>query len=129
VIKPSRTTVISRALLATLMFTTACSANWQPLTLVQPTPIDRKEVLEFRAKDQLVRLHGVQFSRDSVSGIPWLDHLSCDTCRVAYALSEVSHARIGDPGKGAWTIAVPMLAVVGGFTVIALAYAFGNGRD
>jgi hypothetical protein len=115
--------VIARAVLATLMLTTACSANWQPLTLVQPRPIDRKEVLEFRAKNQLVRLHGVQFSRDSLSGIPWLEHLSCDSCRVSYALSDVTQVRTGHPGNEAWVIGGPMLAVVGGGVLVAFLMA------
>ncbi len=97
--------------LLVLLALTACSSNWQPLTLLHPSPIDRKTVLEFQAKNQLVRLHGVEFTRDSLSGIPWLEHLDCDTCRVRYAFRDISQARTGNPGAGAWLIAGPMLFV------------------
>jgi hypothetical protein len=98
------------ALLAVVTLT-ACSAHWQPVTLVQPSSLDSRTVLEFQAKNQLVRLHGVEFKRDSLSGIPWLEHLNCDTCRVRYALSDISQARTGNPGAGAWLVAGPMLFV------------------
>ena len=100
-----------RGALLLLLALAACSSNWQPVTLVQPSPLDRRTVLEFQAKNQLVRLHGVEFKRDSLSGIPWLDHLTCDTCRVRYAFSDISQARTSNPGAAAWLVAGPMLFV------------------
>jgi len=109
-----------------LLTLAACSANWQPVTLVQPSPLDSRTVLEFRAKDLLVRLHGVEFTRDSVSGIPWLEHLNCDTCRVRYAFSDISQARIGNPGAGAWSLGLPMLIVGGGLMVVGFLFYTGS---
>ena len=114
-------------LLLALLATTACSSNWQPVTLAQPPSLDRRTVLEFQAKNQLVRLHGVEFTRDSVSGIPWLEHLSCDTCRVRYAFGDISQARTGDPGKSAWIIAAPMLAFLAAMLGFAIALAIDGG--
>jgi hypothetical protein len=120
--------VSGRANLLLLLTLAGCSSNWQPVTLVQPSPLDSRTVLEFQAKNQLVRLHGVEFRNDSVSGIPWLEHLSCDTCRVRYAFSDISHARTGNPGAGAWIITVPMIIIVGGGLFVALMFA-GHGAD
>lgn len=104
----------ARLLIAWTLALTACvGANWQPLTIPSPTRLDRKTIIEFRAKGTLVRLHGVEFGSDSVSGVPWLDHLTCDTCRVSYALADVSEPRVGDPGKEAWNLVIPIVAVVG----------------
>ena len=114
-------------LLLVLLALTACSSNWQPVKLVPPSPLDQKTVLEFQAKNQLVRLHGVEFTRDSLSGIPWLDHLSCDTCRVRYAFSDISQARTGNPGAGAWSIGVPLILIGGGFIVAVILYSSGGG--
>jgi hypothetical protein len=114
-------------LLLVLLALTACSSNWQPVTLVQPSPLDQKTVLEFQTKSQLVRLHGVEFKRDSLSGIPWLEHLSCDTCRVQYAFAEISQARTGNPGAGAWSLGLPMLIIGGGLMVVGFLYATGAG--
>ena len=85
----------------------ACGPNWEPVVIAAPRTLDPGTVLEFRARGQLVRLHGVRVERDSLSGIPWLDHLTCDTCRVHFALADVSQARTGDPGATAWNILVP----------------------
>jgi len=109
-----------------LMAVTACSSNWQPVTLLHPSPIDRKTVLEFQARNQLVRLHGVEFTHDSLSGIPWLEHLSCDTCRVRYAFSDISQARTGNPGAGAWILGVPMLIIGGGLMVVGFLFFTGS---
>ncbi len=115
-----------RSFLLALLAVTACSSNWQPMTLVPPRPLEQKTVLEFRARNQLVRLHGVEFRQDSLSGVPWLEHPSCDTCRVRYAFSEISQTRTGHPGAGAWSVGIPMLIVAGGFIVGAILYATGG---
>ncbi len=105
----------------------ACSSNWQPVTLVQPSPLDSRTVLEFQTKNQLVRLHGVEFKGDTLSGIPWLEHLSCDTCRVKYALSDISQSRTGNPGAGAWIVTMPMIIIGGGFMAVFVLLAIGGG--
>ncbi len=61
-------------------------------------------MLEFRVRDTTVRLHAVRFERDSVSGIPWLTHTSCDSCRVRYATTEISGARVGRPETIGWFV-------------------------
>jgi hypothetical protein len=91
-----------------------CGPNWHPVTLPQPTPFAKGTVVEFRAHDSTVRLHAVQVSRDSISGIPWLEHTSCDTCRVRFAMADVSQMRTGNPGAGGWNILLPFVIIVGG---------------
>ena len=81
--------------------------------------MNERAILEFHARDQLVRLHGVRFEQDSVSGIPWLEHLTCDTCRVHYAVADVSQARTGNPGATAWNILLPFSIIVVAFTSLA----------
>ncbi len=109
-----------------LLALTACSSNWQPVNLVQLSSLDSRTVLEFQAKNQLVRLHGVVFKRDSLSGIPWLEHLTCDTCRVRYAFSDISQARTGNPGAGAWSLGLPMLIIGGGLMVVGFLFFTGS---
>ena len=101
-----------------------CSPNWQPIALPQPKPLEPRTIIEFHVGETLVRLHGVQFAHDSVTGIPWLDHLSCDTCRVAFPLARMTGIRTGNPGAGAWWLIAP-LAVVAGFSVL-LVIALGG---
>ena len=102
--------------------TSCAGANWQPVAVDQPRSLDPRTILEFHfTPDSLVRLHGVQLTRDSVTGIPWLDHLSCTTCRVSYQLDHISQPRTGDPGAGAWNILVPFVVIVGGLYALASA--------
>ena len=109
---------LSTALLVAVTLS-GCSANWQPINVSRPRQINERTVLEFHAKNELVRLHGVRFERDSVSGIPWLDHLSCDTCRVHYALAAISGPRTGNPGAAAWGVVIPIAAIIGGSAILA----------
>lgn len=117
---PSRT---SARLLLVAWALTGCGPNWQPISLPQPKPLDPGKVIEFHVKEDLVRLHGVQFSRDSLSGIPWLEHLSCDSCRVGYALADVTQLRTGNPGAGAWNIAIPIIAIMAFLYGMAAAFS------
>ena len=111
------------AVAVTALVLAACGPNWQPVTSAQPRVLDPGQVIEFHVKDDLVRLHGVQFRKDSVSGIPWLDHLSCDTCRVSYPLAGVSEMRTGNPGAAAWWLLGPLIAVVGFGIGLAIAFS------
>ncbi len=47
-----------------------CSANWMPLTTPVAKPLGERDVIEFHAGEQLVRLHAVVITKDSLSGIP-----------------------------------------------------------
>ncbi|HEY4100436.1 MAG TPA: hypothetical protein VGM20_06130 [Gemmatimonadales bacterium] len=89
-------------------------ANWQPVAISPaPHPVDQRAILEFHVHDQVVRLHGVRFSADSLSGVPWLKHLNCDSCRVQYALADISQPRAGHPGREAWIWLSPVIALFG----------------
>lgn len=106
-------------MLLTAVSLSGCGPNWQPVSVARPRTFDERTVLEFRANDQLVRLHGVKVERDSLSGIPWLEHLTCDTCRVRYALTDLSQTRTGDPGATAWNILLPIMVIFGGLALLA----------
>ena len=110
--------------LLTALALAGCGPNWQPLAVPTPAPVDPGTVVEFRTTGSLVRLHGVRFTRDSVNGVPWLDHLSCDTCRVSYALGTVTEIRTGHPGRAAWWIMGPLIGV--GLAILALRSALSG---
>lgn len=105
-----------------------CGANWRPVATAETPTIKPATVLEFHAKNQLVRLHGVTLARDSVSGIPWLEHLSCDSCRVHYALADISQARIGEPGRAAWGLVLPVVVIFSLFEALHILVCGGVGE-
>lgn len=103
-------------LVLTVPSATGCTPGWRafdPGPGPAPVQLSERQILEFRADSQLVRLHAVRFTRDSVSGIPWLEHTSCDGCRVTYALARMSDMRTGSPGRTAWPLTFPFFALAG----------------
>jgi hypothetical protein len=53
----------------------------------------------------MLRLHGVIVGTDTVSGVPFLEPLDCDSCRVAIGQPEIDSLRIGEPVGGFWMTA------------------------
>lgn len=79
-----------------------CSPGWH---LTDPTPGDT-----LPPRDQYLihhggvvdRWHAVQVSDDSVTGVPWLQPIDCDSCRVALPQTTVDSIRTGHPVAGFW---------------------------
>ena len=67
------------------------------------------------------QLRGVIVGADTVSGVPFLKSLDCDSCRVRIARAEVDSLRFGESVDGFWKTAA-LGAAVG---LIALCY-FGG---
>lgn len=61
-------------------------------------------------------MHGVIVGAESVSGIPFVKPLDCDSCRMGIGRTEVDSLRTGDPVAGFWTTAALGAAV----TLVAL---------
>jgi hypothetical protein len=49
-----------------------------------------------------MRWHAVRISADSVSGVPFLQPTSCDSCRTALPRASVDSIRLGNPVAGFW---------------------------
>jgi hypothetical protein len=52
----------------------------------------------------MTRLHGIVLTDGSLSGIPYLRPLSCDSCRMALPLTSIDSLRTGDPVGGLWVV-------------------------
>lgn len=106
---------------------TGCTPGWrayEPDTGPANVQPPERQIIEFRVDSGLVRLHSVRFARDSVTGIPWLQHTSCDSCRVGYPLARVSQMRTGRPGRPAWGIAIPFMVII----ALGVTFAIGCGH-
>lgn len=90
-------------------------AGWRGVELQRTPTLREGDILEFHAQDKTVRLHGVRFERDSLNGVPWLKHLNCDSCRVRYAIAEISDARVGHPETVGWVVVLVPLIVLYSF--------------
>jgi hypothetical protein len=57
----------------------------------------------------------VVLTGDSIAGIPFLQPLDCDSCRVTLPVSAVDSLRTGDPEGGFWaTAALGMFGLIVG---------------
>jgi hypothetical protein len=66
----------------------------------------------------MLRLHGVIVGADTVSGIPFLKALDCDSCRVRFERAEVDSLRLGDPVGAFWGTAA--LGALAGLVVMCV---------
>lgn len=115
------------AFAVSLLMVSACSAHWRPVSLAPHADFSERTVIEFRGPDSVVRLHAVRVGADSVSGIPWLQHTSCDSCRLQFALTKVSSARTGNPAAGAYPLLLPIVGLAGFALFFAIALAGYSG--
>jgi hypothetical protein len=98
-------------------------AGWHHVETSPPGALDRRTVLAFDVGMKHVQLHAVRFTADSVSGVPWLQPPSCDSCRVSFALRDVTHAEAGHPERNFWVALTPVFALFGAAMVYAISYS------
>ncbi|MGH7584025.1 MAG: hypothetical protein ACREL5_12445 [Gemmatimonadales bacterium] len=116
---PARRPSVAALLLVVLIY--GCyGPGWQPYALGKnPQAVDESQVIAFNADGKEYQLHAVRLTKDSISGVPWTEHATCDTCRVAFARAGISNVRTGNPGNGAWSVAGPFLGAVALLAVFA----------
>jgi hypothetical protein len=107
------------AALAGCLPAAACGGGWQAVPPPWPASFTSRQEVQVWAGHRTTRLHGVVVTPDSVSGIPFLQPLTCDSCRVQLARSEVDSLRVGDPTGGFWASSALVLVglLVAAFTV------------
>jgi hypothetical protein len=88
--------------LAILLSTTACGAGWRSVSQIGPKTFQPYQQAQLWTEDGMVRLHALRLADDSVSGIPFLQPLACDSCRIAFSRERVDSIRVGDPTGGFW---------------------------
>jgi hypothetical protein len=91
----------------------ACGAGWQQPSLT-PAVFSEKQQVEVWQQGRVRRWHAVAISADSLSGIPWLQPVTCDSCRVTVPRTGVDSIRLGNPTAGFWksfglVVGIPML--------------------
>ena len=79
-----------------------CAAGWRQHELMSLGPLPARQQVQIWAAGRALRLHGVIIGADTVSGVPFLQSLDCDSCRVRFGRAEVDSLRIGDPVGGFW---------------------------
>jgi hypothetical protein len=90
------------SVLALSLPATGCGAGWHQVAQPWPATFAARQQVQVWAGPETLRLHGVALTADSISGIPFMRPLTCDSCRVTRSRSEVDSLRTGDPAGGFW---------------------------
>jgi hypothetical protein len=104
----------------------ACGAGWQTVSQPWPESVAPRQQVEVWSDHRATRLHGVVITPDSVSGVPFLAPLSCDSCRVGFPRAQVDSIRVGDPPGGLWASTGLVLL---GLLAAALAICLTGSQD
>jgi hypothetical protein len=96
-----------------LLLAAACSSfqAGRPLGQV-PLPVPPEQRLEVWSQGKRYPLNTVTVDADSLHGVRWWDHPSCDSCRVAIARTAVDSVRIPrDDGGETGALALIVLPI------------------
>ena len=80
----------------------ACGAGWHRVTTPAPATYPPRQQVQLWSLGRMHRWHAVRASADSVSGIPFLRPIDCDSCRVSIPQAEVDSLRLGNPTGALW---------------------------
>ena len=95
-----------------------CGAGWRRLEPSPCSSLPPRQQVQVWTDGRMLRLHGVVVGADTVSGVPFLKSLDCDSCRVRIERAEVDSLRLGEPVGAFWTTAA--LGALAG--LVALCY-------
>jgi hypothetical protein len=118
--------VLRSALLVLLLLggSWACGAGWRRVEDVTPRAFPTRVQVQVWQGHDFTLLHGVRLDRDTLSGVPFTQVPTCDSCRVEFALSEVDSLRQGNKERGFFRTAA-VFAAIG----LATAYLFSGVGD
>lgn len=105
---PRRLTTLA---VAFVLLTQSCGAGWR-----RASEIDRlapRQQVQVWHQGRALRWHALRVGADSVSGIPYFQPISCDSCRLAVPRAAVDSIRLGHPVAGFWKT----VALVAGISV------------
>lgn len=106
-----RRTRVVAAVLAPHLLLLGCGAGWHRPPELVPDPLAPRQQVEVWHGGRAERWHAVVMDVDSVSGIPFLLPVTCDSCRVAVPRAAVDSLRLGNPVAGFWKTAGLILAI------------------
>ena len=84
------------ALRLTLLTGLGGCAGWHRLDTRPGTVLAHRQQVQVWEGTHARILHAVRITQDSVSGVPFQEPPSCDSCRVALPLSRVDSLRVGN---------------------------------
>ena len=88
--------LVERCTLVAFVFLAAdCSPYWGRRSLDKPTPVKPDDAVLIWSHGAFNTWHAVVITQDSVSGIPYENSLTCDSCRRSLPRSQVDSMQLG----------------------------------
>lgn len=85
-----------------LLLLAGCGPGWHRTEVAPDTALEARDQFLVHHGGAVDRWHAVRVTNDSVIGIPWLQPIDCDSCRVALPRASVDSIRTGHPVAGFW---------------------------
>ncbi len=105
------------AVTAVAVLSAACGAGWHRPEQVTPGSLAPRQQVQVWSGGSARQWHAVRVGPDSISGIPFTQATTCDSCRIALPRAAVDSVRLGDPIEGLWKSTAVVLS---GFTLILI---------
>jgi hypothetical protein len=111
--------------LSLALLLSGCTPRLIPVQPPVASAAPPRQVFRIYAGAAVAELHGVQWTADSVRGVPYFRPLACDTCRITLARTAIDSVKQvqGREALGMLAAALP-LAAIG-----VLAASFSSLRD
>lgn len=88
--------------LSALLSLPACGAGWHQPAHLAPRPLPARQQVQIWQQGRVERWHAVTLTDDSITGIPYLQPVTCASCRVGLPRPAVDSIRWGNPVAGFW---------------------------
>jgi hypothetical protein len=76
-----------------LLLLNAC-VSWQAVSGVPLGDIPPRQEYRLTVRGHSYRLHALRVLADSVSGVPYLQPPSCDSCRITFAVADIERTQL-----------------------------------
>ena len=101
--------------------TVACGAGWHRQNPAPSGALSPRQQVQVWQGGTALRWHAVRISADSVSGVPFLKSIGCNSCRTSVPLASVDSLRLGNPVAGFWKT---VGAITGTFVLAGVIYCW-----
>ncbi len=111
------------ALMTLAVLSASCGAGWHQPGQLEPGSLWPRQQVQVWSGATARRWHAVRIGPDSISGIPFVQPTSCDSCRIVLPRAAVDSICLGDPVGGFWkTVGIVLTA-----SALALSYVCRGG--
>jgi hypothetical protein len=107
-----------RHLTITSLFALTACVSWRPIASVQPGELPPRQEYRLATHGHFYRLHALRWGADSVSGVPYLQPPSCDSCRLAFSTREIEGIQVQQEAHVRTTLFVLAAAAIAGFLLV-----------